>query len=118
MFDSASIAFAIVAAGGGVIDANAALEQMFGYTVEADLVISDIATPERNGFDLIRTLRRSEWEGLPVVAMTAFGREEEIEQIRRAGFDEYVRKPVDPRELAAVTATVAKRRVAVGTPRG
>jgi signal transduction histidine kinase/CheY-like chemotaxis protein len=73
-----------------------------------DLVISDVAMPEEDGYAFVRELRREERARaappLPVVALTAFARAEDREHALAAGFDAHVAKPVEP---AALLATIA-----------
>jgi CheY-like chemotaxis protein len=81
-------------------------------TFPADLLISDIAMPERDGYDLIRTLReraRPDGVRLPAVALTAHARAEDRRRSFQAGFDLHVVKPVDPAELLGVVATLTGR---------
>ena len=67
-----------------------------------DIVLSDLAMPEEDGFwllDQVRSLRPQAGEGLPVIAVTAHARRYGYEEILRAGFDGLIRKPVDPVSL-------------------
>jgi CheY-like chemotaxis protein len=60
-----------------------------------DLIISDIAMPNCDGIDLLRTLRKSlEHRTLPVVMLTARGSENLFNAIN-AGANAALRKPVD-----------------------
>ena len=62
-----------------------------------DLVLTDLAMPEHDGYWLLEKLRSST-PGIRVAAITALGVPDE--QIDGAGFDAFVRKPVDPARLA------------------
>jgi PAS domain S-box-containing protein len=80
-----------------------------------DLVISDIAMPDEDGFSFIRKLLQIERImgcSVPALALTAFGRIEDRIRILEAGFDQYLMKPVDPVELANMAAelTAPERR--------
>jgi CheY-like chemotaxis protein len=75
-----------------------------------DLVVSDIAMPARDGYSLIETLRAELRSNVPAIAISAFSRAEDVERARRAGFDGYIQKPVDPRTLLAEVAGVLRRR--------
>ncbi|HUO85727.1 MAG TPA: PAS domain S-box protein [Thermoanaerobaculia bacterium] len=69
-----------------------------------DLVITDIAMPEIDGYTFVRSLRaRSYGPNLRIVALTAFpaGKEE------RNGFDAYLLKPIDPFHLVDELARIA-----------
>lgn len=78
-----------------VTDAMHALESRV-----PDLVVTDIAMPNEDGFDLIRRLRSKVSARVPVLAVTAFGRPSDRDKIYEAGFNGYLIKPVDPLELA------------------
>lgn len=65
-----------------------------------DLVILDIMMPVINGFDVCTELRRHpETETLPVIMLSGLGQVQEKIMGLRAGADEYLTKPIDPREL-------------------
>lgn len=67
-----------------------------------DILVSDIGLPGEDGYALIRTIRERE-EGSSrrtlAIAMTGFASRQDHETALRAGFDEHVGKPVEPREL-------------------
>jgi signal transduction histidine kinase/CheY-like chemotaxis protein len=77
-----------------------------------DVLISDIAMPEEDGYGLIRrirALRPEEGGEVPAAALTAYGTAEDRAQALRAGFQMYIPKPVDPPELLAVVRALARR---------
>jgi DNA-binding response OmpR family regulator len=73
-----------------------------------DLMITDISMPELDGFELVRQLRtQSEFATLPILVLTAFGREQ-LDEAITAGASRALNKPVhfdelidDVRELLA-----------------
>ena len=72
-----------------------------------DVLVSDIGMPDVDGFELIRRLRASSdprVATLPAIALTAFTRAEDRRRALEAGYDRYLRKPVDAGELAAMVA--------------
>ena len=75
----------------------------------ADIIISDIAMPDADGFDLIRHIRETRKLSTPVIAMTAFGHANDQTRILAAGFTGYLKKPVEPVELARELYTVLQR---------
>jgi signal transduction histidine kinase len=67
-----------------------------------DVVVSDIAMPEMDGYELVRRMRA---QGLvPAVALTAFTRPEDREHALQAGFEAYVAKPLEAGALVAAIA--------------
>ena len=62
-----------------------------------DLVLTDLAMPEHDGYWLLEKVRGVRAD-VPVAAITALGVGEE--QMAAAGFSSLVRKPVDPASLA------------------
>ncbi|MGH9442727.1 MAG: response regulator [Thermoanaerobaculia bacterium] len=70
-----------------------------------DVLVSDIAMPEGDGYDLIRKVRALPPEkggAIPAVALTAYvGREDRL-RARREGFQTHVSKPIEPGELLSV----------------
>ncbi len=73
-----------------------------------DVVVVDIAMPERDGYDLIRDVRADrdpDRRAVPVVALTAFARAEDRERALAGGFTRYASKPITPDQLVAVVAS-------------
>ena len=78
-----------------VDSAAAALEYVESNSV--DLIVTDIAMPEMNGYTLRSRLReRKELETVPIVALTAFPGAAAGEE---SAFAAFLRKPIDPFEL-------------------
>lgn len=78
-------------------------------TFAADILVSDIRMPDKDGYALIQAVRRRESGGgrhLPAVALTADAGPEDRERARRAGFDLHVGKPVDPQQLVAALVSL------------
>jgi CheY-like chemotaxis protein len=72
-----------------------------------ELVFLDIGMPELNGYALARMLRQEfGFEAVKVVALTAWDRDEDRAESRRAGFDAHVAKPADPETIEAILKTV------------
>ena len=60
------------------------------------VVISDIGLPGLDGFEVARALRRARsTAGIKLIALSAYGTEENRRSAFRAGFDEYLTKPAD-----------------------
>jgi CheY-like chemotaxis protein len=77
-----------------------------------DLLISDIGMPQVDGFELIRAIRKlppSQGGRMPALALTAFARSEDREQALLAGYQGHLAKPVQPAELTAHIARLARR---------
>jgi CheY-like chemotaxis protein len=63
-------------------------------------VVCDIGLPEMDGYEVARTLRaRAETATARLIAVTGYGRAEDVEKARQAGFHQHLTKPVDPQEL-------------------
>jgi signal transduction histidine kinase/ActR/RegA family two-component response regulator len=76
-----------------------------------DVLVSDIGMPEEDGYVLIDEVRRrprSRGGDVPAVALTAYARVEDRVKMLNAGFQMHVSKPVEPTELVAVVASIAR----------
>ncbi|HQU85304.1 MAG TPA: PAS domain-containing protein [Pyrinomonadaceae bacterium] len=92
----------------GVSSVDAALEIL--AQEEFDVLVSDIGMPYKDGFDLIKTLRKLPAEKggrIPAVALTAYARFEDRMKVLSAGFQMHIPKPVEPAELLTVVANLA-----------
>lgn len=62
-----------------------------------DLILMDIRLPYEDGYQALRKIRASHsLKDIPVVAVTAYASEEQMEKSRTAGFDGFIGKPFDP----------------------
>ncbi len=62
-----------------------------------DLILMDIRLPYEDGYEALRKLRESDrLSQIPVVAVTAYASDEQMERARAAGFDGFLGKPLDP----------------------
>ncbi|GAB4381536.1 MAG: hypothetical protein Kow00121_40290 [Elainellaceae cyanobacterium] len=77
-----------------------------------DLLISDVAMPEVNGYMLIqqvRALAPEQGGQIPAIALTAHAGEGDRQQALSAGFQQHVSKPIDPEELVQVVAKLVRQ---------
>src|SRR4029453_5249878 len=90
--------------------ADAALEAM--GSSPPDVLISDVGMAGRDGYDLIRAVRRlpSGRGRIPAIALSAFAREAERQAALNAGYDRHVAKPVEVDLLLATVADVISLR--------
>ena len=72
-----------------------------------ELVILDVMLPGRNGFDVLRELRRKSY--VPVLMLTARGDDTERIVGLEIGADDYLSKPFNPRELVARMRAILRR---------
>jgi PAS domain S-box-containing protein len=80
--------------------------------VKPDVLVIDLGMPEMDGFELITRVRALPDKAVrrtPAAALTAFARSEDRTKALRSGFEMHLAKPVDPGELVASVATLARR---------
>jgi CheY-like chemotaxis protein len=77
-----------------------------------DVVVADIAMPDRDGYWLIAQIRALPPErggDVPVLAVTGHGALHGADRTFAAGFQAYVRKPMEPWELCRQVAALVRR---------
>jgi PAS domain S-box-containing protein len=91
-----------------VSSAHAALEAIKLFT--PDVLVSDIAMPGEDGYELIQKLRSIDSaRTIPAVAITAYAKEEDRTRAFSSGFQGYLAKPVELAELIQAVADAAGR---------
>jgi len=99
--------------GSEVIISRSAAEALVALEEQKpDILISDLAMPDEDGYSLISKIRAlpSERGGqIPAAALTAYARAEDRMRVLRSGFQFHLPKPVDSAELVTVVASLAGR---------
>jgi len=62
-----------------------------------DVVISDLGLPDQTGFDLMREIKAK--YGVPGIALSGYGMDEDVRLAREAGFTAHLVKPVSLEQL-------------------
>ena len=81
-------------------------------TLRPDVLITDIGMPGMDGYALITAVRAFAPEQggtTPAIALTAHARSADRRRAMLSGFDVHVARPVEPSELVAVVARLARR---------
>jgi len=63
------------------------------------VVLVDLALPTWDGYEVARRLRDQFSRAIRIIAMSGFGHELDRKTALGAGFDAFLIKPVDPKEL-------------------
>jgi PAS domain S-box-containing protein len=77
-----------------------------------DILVSDLAMPEQDGYQLIGEVRSRGPErggNIPAVALTAYARSEDRRRALTSGFQMHLAKPIVPTELIAALASLSGR---------
>src|SRR5262249_42238680 len=108
----------LAAAGAAVVMAESAPEALAVIGAQApDMLISDLAMPGMDGFELIRRVRcmPAPQKNMLATALTAFARSEDRARALRCGFENHLAKPIDPISLIEAVSSLIRRRAAVGS---
>lgn len=79
---------------------------------QPDVLVSDIAMPGGDGYELLRAVRALPEERggrTPAIAVTALARASDGEQALDVGYQGHLAKPVDPSELVSLVAALGGR---------
>jgi PAS domain S-box-containing protein len=97
--------------GADVVTATSAREAIDTFEHwQPDVLVSDLAMPDQDGYQLIRQLRSRDPDhggNTPAVALTAYARNEDRTRALAAGFQMHLAKPIAPRELIAALASLS-----------
>ena len=77
-----------------------------------DLVLLDLVLPGTDGIELLQRL--PELAELPVIFISAYGRDETIARALEAGAEDYIVKPFSPTELTARVGVALRKRLEPG----
>jgi PAS domain S-box-containing protein len=74
---------------------------------EYDLVLMDLQMPQMDGYEASRRIRKlagEKYTTLPIIALSAFSKEEVVQELMAAGMNDFVGKPFEPKDLFAKIA--------------
>jgi signal transduction histidine kinase/DNA-binding response OmpR family regulator len=90
-------------------DGPSALEAFEKFRPE--VVLLDLSMPLMDGYEVARRMRAApQGAALVLIAASGHGKSEDLERSRRAGFDNHLVKPVDPRLLISTLASMSAAR--------
>lgn len=93
-----------------VTSAASASEALQGITeLKPNILISDIAMPQQDGYSLIRQVRNltEQIRQIPAIALTGQASVEARNLALKAGFSTHIAKPFDPDMLIAIVSQLA-----------
>jgi len=77
-------------------------------TERPDVLFLDIVMPNRNGYEILRSLKRDErTKHTPVVLVSSKTQESDVVWGKRQGADEYLPKPFTPEDLLKIVGRFA-----------
>ena len=80
------------------VDGEEAIER--AKTEKPDLILLDLYIPKMNGYEVTRKLKGDQGlQYIPIIALTAHAMKGDKEEALAAGFDGYITKPINVREL-------------------
>jgi CheY-like chemotaxis protein len=111
--DSRDLVVSLLAgASANVVAASSTAEAMRSIIQRPpQLVVCDIGMPHEDGYSLIRQLRALDGASgrIPVIALTAYAREEDRRRTMSAGFQAHIAKPFEARELLTAAADLISK---------
>ena len=94
-----------------VVEAETAAEALVAVTTHnPDVILMDLGLPDGDGIDLTRRIRA--WNRVPIIVLSARGREEEKVAALDEGADDYLTKPFGVNELLARIRAAMRRATA------
>jgi signal transduction histidine kinase/ActR/RegA family two-component response regulator len=111
--DTLNVLAAMLTECGAIVQTSSSVAEALDnlHWFKADVVVSDLAMPDEDGYALIgkiRTLAAAGGKQIPAVALTAYVRVDDRARALAAGFNMFVPKPVVPSELIAAIVTLSE----------
>ncbi|GLQ31052.1 hypothetical protein GCM10007876_15310 [Litoribrevibacter albus] len=86
-----------------------ALEKLISNPYGFDAILMDMQMPVMDGLAATRHIRENDlWKDIPIIAMTANTTAKDRARCLDAGMDDYISKPIDPKELFGKLSDVWK----------
>jgi CheY-like chemotaxis protein len=98
------LSFVLRYAGYEVVSASSAVEALdAARDLSFEVIVSDIGMPEMNGYELAERLRAfDQYRETPMIAVTGFSMYDDRDKALAAGFNAFLTKPVNPRDLVSL----------------
>jgi two-component system, sensor histidine kinase and response regulator len=91
-------------------DGQSALDILRTMSQPPDIIVSDIAMPNIDGYKLLEHLRSDpSWNGIPFLFLTAFDSQNSIRISKELGVDDYIVKPFQAEDLVLAMENKLKR---------
>jgi two-component system, OmpR family, KDP operon response regulator KdpE len=108
---------ALAAQGYRVVEAAGVKEALVAATTyNPEIILLDLGLPDGDGIDLSRQIR--EWSRVPIIVISARGREDDKVRALDAGADDYLTKPFGVSELLARMRVALRHAAAVASDTG
>ncbi len=78
------------------------------YEQHFDLLLLDVNVPKKNGFELLKSIRKNR-QDTPTIFITSFNNKESLKEGFLSGADDYLTKPIDLDELLMRIIALLKR---------
>jgi CheY-like chemotaxis protein len=99
--------------GAQVTSTGSAAEALKQFTVTVpDVLVSDIAMPDEDGYSLLRKIRsfpKDRGGETPAIALTGYASAKDKSESFAAGYQAHVAKPLEPADLITAIETVVKK---------
>jgi PAS domain S-box-containing protein len=81
---------------------------------QPNVLVSDIAMPEIDGYTLIQKVRAlppTQGGQIPAIALTAYAREDDYQRAISSGFQRHITKPLEPERLVQAVVTLTRNQL-------
>jgi CheY-like chemotaxis protein len=107
--DARQVAATVLLEKGATVAEAASAEEALGLATggQFDLIVSDIAMPVTDGYELMRRLRQSSCRFIPAIALSACVAPDDVATALSAGYQRHLPKPLSAATLIQTAAEVA-----------
>ncbi|PSK99849.1 response regulator [Cecembia rubra] len=74
-----------------------------------DVILLDIQMPQLDGIHTLKAIKERQLSNAPIVAVSAFAEDKDREYFLSAGFDDFISKPIKPKQLLETINDLIKK---------